>query len=96
MASFAPYATLTIDLIRDLLSEAADGGSVRSDVAPEELANYCLYALAAATSLPSKVAVRRLVQVTLAGLQPQATAEHGVGDQQTRHDGRRIFPRSVR
>jgi AcrR family transcriptional regulator len=59
-----------VDLIRGLLSEAAAGGSVRADVAPEELANYCIHALAAASSLPSKAAVRRLVQVTLAGLQP--------------------------
>jgi AcrR family transcriptional regulator len=61
-----------VDLIRGLLSEAADGGNVRADVAPEELANYFLHALAAASSLPSKAAVRRLVQVTLSGLQPQA------------------------
>jgi AcrR family transcriptional regulator len=59
-----------VDLIRGLLSEAAAGGNVRDDVAPEELANYCIHALAAASSLPSKAAVRRLVQVTLAGLQP--------------------------
>jgi AcrR family transcriptional regulator len=56
------------DIIRDLLSEAAETGDVRDDVAPEELASYCLYALSAATSLPSEAAVRRLVAVTLAGL----------------------------
>jgi AcrR family transcriptional regulator len=56
------------DMIRDLLAEAAKSGDVRDDVAPEELASYCLHALAAASSLPSKVAVRRLVTVTLAGL----------------------------
>jgi len=59
-----------IDLIRDLLSEAAETGDVRDDVAPEELASYCLHALAAASSLPSEAAVRRLVAVTLAGLRP--------------------------
>ena len=57
-------------LIRDLLAEAAAAGQVRSDVAPAELAGYCLHALAAASSLSSKAAVRRLVTVTLAGLDP--------------------------
>jgi len=56
------------NLIRELLIEAAAKGGVRSDVAPGELASYCLHALAAASSLSSKSAVRRLVQVTLAGL----------------------------
>ncbi len=39
---------------------------------PEELANYCLHALAAAQTLTSREAVRRLVEVTLAGLRPPA------------------------
>jgi AcrR family transcriptional regulator len=60
------------DLLRDLLTEAAEAGDVRDDVAPDELASYCLHALAAASSLPSKAAVRRLVTVTLAGLRPRA------------------------
>ncbi len=58
------------DMIRDLLTEGAKTGHVRDDVAPDELARYCLHALAAAGSLPSKAAVRRLVTVTLAGLRP--------------------------
>jgi AcrR family transcriptional regulator len=58
------------DMIRDLLTEAAETGNVRGDVAPDELASYCLHALAGATSLRSKAAVRRLVTVTLAGLRP--------------------------
>jgi AcrR family transcriptional regulator len=58
------------DLIRQLLTEAAETGDVREDVAPEELASYCLHALAAAGNLPSRAAVRRLVAVTLAGLHP--------------------------
>ena len=61
-----------IDLIRDLLTEAAETGDLRDDVAPDELASYCLHALTAASSLPSKAAVRRLVTVTLAGLHPRA------------------------
>ncbi len=56
------------DMVRDLLTDAAAGGHVRGDVAPDELASYCLHALAAASSLPSSPAVRRLVAVTLAGL----------------------------
>ena len=58
------------DMIRNLLTEGAETGDVRDDVAPDELASYCLHALTAASSLPSKAAVRRLVTVTLAGLRP--------------------------
>ena len=57
-------------LVRDLVTDAAAAGQIRGDVAADELAAFCLHALAAATSLPSKAAVRRLVQVTLAGLRP--------------------------
>ena len=59
-------------MIRDLLKEGARTGDLRDDVAPGELATYCLHALTAAGSLPSKAAVRRLVTVTLAGLRPGA------------------------
>jgi Transcriptional regulator SbtR-like, C-terminal domain len=56
----------------------AAAGQVRDDVAADELATFCLNALAAATSLPSKAVVRRLVQVTLAGLRPSAPSDgHG-------------------
>jgi AcrR family transcriptional regulator len=57
-------------MIRDLLTEAAERGDLRDDVAPDELTSYCLHALTAARSLPSKAAVRRLVTVILAGLRP--------------------------
>ena len=56
------------DLIRDLLSKGVKSGDVRDDVSPDELASYCLHALAAASSLPSDAAVARLVAVTMAGL----------------------------
>lgn len=56
------------NLIRDVLTEAAEAGDIRGDVAADELAGYCLHALAAAGGLPSKAAVFRLVAVTLAGL----------------------------
>ena len=59
------------DLIRDLLIESAVNGDIRDDVAADELATYCLHALGAAGGFRSKAAVRRLVTVTLAGMQPQ-------------------------
>jgi AcrR family transcriptional regulator len=59
------------NMIRDLLTEGAESGNLRDDVAPDELASYCLHALTAARSLPSKAAVRRLVTVTLAGMRPR-------------------------
>ena len=58
------------DFVRDLLTEGTASGEVRNDVASEELASYCLHAVAAARGLPSKAAVQRLVTVILAGLQP--------------------------
>jgi len=58
------------DMVRELISDAAAVGEARDDVSPDELVSYCLHALAAASSLPSKAAVRRLVSVTLAGLRP--------------------------
>jgi AcrR family transcriptional regulator len=61
------------DFVRDLLTEGTASGEVRDDVAPEELAGYCLHAVAAARGLPSKAAVQRLVTVILAGLQPPPT-----------------------
>jgi hypothetical protein len=57
--------------IRDVLAETAASGHTRADVAPDELATYCVHALTAASSLRSKAAVRRLVIVTLAGLRPR-------------------------
>jgi AcrR family transcriptional regulator len=59
-----------LGLLTGLLADAAKTGEIRDDIAPIELARYCLHALAAAGSLPSKAAVRRLVRVTLAGLRP--------------------------
>jgi AcrR family transcriptional regulator len=56
--------------LRDLLAQTAEPGDVRHDIAPDELASYCLHALAGAGGLPSKAAVQRLVAVTLAGLAP--------------------------
>lgn len=60
-----------LNLIQELLVEVVAAGRLRDDVGTDELANYCLHALAAAGGLPSEAAVRRLVGVTLAGLRPQ-------------------------
>ena len=57
------------DFVTDLITEAVKAGDLRTDVAPDELASYCLHALTAAGSLPSQAAVHRLVAVTLGGLQ---------------------------
>lgn len=65
------------EMIRNLLAEAAAAGELRDDVAPDELVSYCLHALAAASSLPSKAAVGRLVDVTLAGLRPAGPVHGG-------------------
>jgi AcrR family transcriptional regulator len=59
------------DLIRELLVDGARTGDVRGDIGPDELANYCLHALAAARGLSSRAAVSRLVALTLAGVRPQ-------------------------
>lgn len=67
------------ELIGDVLAEGAACGTVRDDVPPDELAGYCLHALAAAGDLPTEAAVRRLVTVTMAGL-------HRGGDHPTPSD----------
>lgn len=66
--------------IRDLLAEAAKTGDIRDDVAPDELAGYCLHALTAASNLPSKDAVYRLVTVTLAGLRLRTCSDPTCSD----------------
>jgi len=55
-------------MVRTLLNDAVATGAVRSDVSPDELAEYCLHALSASNRLPSKPSVRRLVEVTIGGL----------------------------
>lgn len=59
-----------LEFITGLIAEAADAGEVRSDVAADELAGYCLHALTAARTLRSDSAVSRLVTLTMAGLRP--------------------------
>jgi AcrR family transcriptional regulator len=66
----APAQHQLTALIRDLLTEGAHSGDIRDDVAPEELATYCLHALTAAAALRSKAAVTRLITVILTGVRP--------------------------
>lgn len=54
--------------VTGLVTEAADEGALRRDVAPRELALYAIHALGAAGTLGSKAAVGRLIEVTLDGL----------------------------
>jgi AcrR family transcriptional regulator len=55
-------------MLRELLTKGVETGHIRADVAPDELASFCLHALSAAGGASSKAAVRRLVAVTMSGL----------------------------
>jgi len=59
------------EMTQDLLAAGATTGVLRGDIAPDELASFCLHALTAAATLPSTAAVRRLVTVTRTALQPR-------------------------
>jgi AcrR family transcriptional regulator len=56
--------------LRDVLTEARKADHVRSDIASEELATYCLHALAGAGALRTRAEVARLVDLTISGLRP--------------------------
>jgi AcrR family transcriptional regulator len=58
------------DIVRELVADGLAVDIVRDDIPIDELTAFCLHALGAAGSLPSKSAVRRLVTVVLAGLRP--------------------------
>jgi AcrR family transcriptional regulator len=64
-------------MVEDLLADGARSGDVRDDIAPGELASYCLHALAAAGDLASEAAVHRLVTVTLTGVRPGGVGAPG-------------------
>jgi AcrR family transcriptional regulator len=70
------YAQLT-ELLRELFAAGSKAGRVRADIPPVELATYALHALSGASSLPTKVAVKRLVSLTLAGLRSPSTRGAG-------------------
>ena len=59
--------------VTKLMTEGVAAGCVRSDVAPGELATFCVAALGGAGSLPSKAAVSRLVVITLEGVRGAAS-----------------------
>lgn len=59
------------DFIGSLLAENAAQGSVRDDIAPDELAAFCLHALTAAAGVSTEPAVHRLVAITLDGIRPR-------------------------
>jgi AcrR family transcriptional regulator len=63
------------ELVRSLIADAAARGTVRADVPADELASYCLNALNSASSLTSKAATRRLVEVTVAGLRAHSDTD---------------------
>lgn len=63
----------------DLMKEAAAEGLVRTDVNSEELAEYCLHALPAASQAADRDQVTRLVRLVLDGL--GWSLEAGEGDQ---------------
>ncbi|MGY4541867.1 AcrR family transcriptional regulator [Arthrobacter sp. UYNi723] len=65
--------------LADLLRQGAEAGRFRQDVAPDELAAFCLHALEAASALTSRDAVLRLVKVTMTALQPPPHANTGSG-----------------
>lgn len=58
------------ELLRELVAEGAAAGELRGDVPSDELAGYCLHALAAIGDGPAESnVVHRLVSVVLTGLQ---------------------------
>ncbi|HEV2229031.1 MAG TPA: TetR/AcrR family transcriptional regulator [Steroidobacteraceae bacterium] len=61
-----------LDLLKGLMAEGAKSGELRDDIAPAELAIYCLHALTAAGTLPNKAAVHRLVELTITALRTPA------------------------
>jgi AcrR family transcriptional regulator len=56
-----------LDLISGLTADAVEAGAVRQDVPAEELANYCVHALAAAGNSPT-TAIDRLLGVVWTGI----------------------------
>ncbi|MFD8869605.1 hypothetical protein ACFV1F_35670 [Streptomyces sp. NPDC059590] len=46
-------------LFEDVIAQAAAAQALRDDIAPRELATYCLHSLTAAADLPSEAAVRQ-------------------------------------
>lgn len=64
------------EFLTDLLREGAEARVFRDDVAPDELAVYCLHALEGAARLTSREAALRLVRVTMSGLRSPSETLH--------------------
>lgn len=64
----APTEKQLHTLVQTLIEGAAERGQVRSDIGPGELTTFCLHALSAASTAPSKAAAHRLVELVLGGL----------------------------
>lgn len=58
------------DFVRDLILRGAQAGELRSDIDVEELTQFSLHAISAASALQSTAAVSRLVEIIMSGLQP--------------------------
>lgn len=59
------------EFLRQVVKDAQRAGATRDDVPADELARFCLRALAAAGDLRTEKSVARLVAVTLSGLRPE-------------------------
>jgi AcrR family transcriptional regulator len=62
------------EFVRELIVDAVRSRDLREDIAPSEMAAFCLHALAAANTLTTRPAVTRLVSLTMAGLRRQRTS----------------------
>ena len=84
-----------LNLIAGLVADAAAAGAVRQDVPAEELASYCVHALAAAGD-SSTTAIDRLLDVVWTGITstastrshggPSTPSEPGRTNQQRKHE----------
>lgn len=60
--------------VRDLIAEGVADASIRSDASPDELADFCLHATAAALTAPGHDAIQRLVTLTMDSLRTTPSA----------------------
>lgn len=73
-----------LQLFHDVISEGAESGEIRNDVAPDELATYCLHAIAAAGSAGTPAALSRVVGMTLTALTSHDRAAAGTSRRRDR------------
>ena len=63
--------------LRNVLNDAKKTGHVRTDISSDELATFCLHALAGAGALGTQAAVARLVGLTIDGLRSERPKRSG-------------------